>query len=112
MIENATIESTRLGPGRGAMTYLITVETGPTGGIVQSAGGLNLLGFRWFGLHLLTILKVAGVDVWENLPGKNIRIATVDGKITAIGHIVKDRWVTIEPPGLEALDSEGGEAEL
>jgi hypothetical protein len=95
--ENAIIESTMLGDGRGNLTYLIHVAFGPTGGYAQGAGGYALTHFAGLGLHLQRLLRTVGVDSWEALKGKNVRIRIEDGAIVAIGHIVKDRWISMNP---------------
>ena len=47
---------------------------------------------------MMRIMDVVGVEKWEDLPGKYIRIVD-DGwgsKITKIGNIVKDKWFDIK----------------
>lgn len=47
---------------------------------------------HWIG----RVLQMAGVDDWEELKGRSIRIKREDesfnAKIIAIGHIIKDEW--------------------
>ena len=46
------------------------------------------------GKFIQSILRVAGVSKWEDLPGKAVRArATLTG-VSAIGHILNDDWFT------------------
>jgi hypothetical protein len=38
------------------------------------------------------VLETVGVDSWEKLPGKSIRVDADWDKIHKIGHFIKDRW--------------------
>jgi len=44
------------------------------------------------GHWIYSILKIAGVEKWEQLPGKPIRVKIGPADIYAIGHIIKDIW--------------------
>jgi hypothetical protein len=37
-------------------------------------------------------MKVVGVDKWENLKGKAVRVKSDHSKVYAIGHYLKDKW--------------------
>lgn len=105
-VENARIESTRLGTeDHGIFTaYLICVSDG-TG---QGFGGYSLdtydtnlkrrVGSGWGMEHIARIIDVLRAGTWEQLRGRYLRIARHVGShsIVAIGHIVEDRWYSVE----------------
>lgn len=76
------------------------------GGSGQGFGGYSLylpkdfthhgIDAGYAGHFIFRCLEVAGVDKWEDLKGKTIRVMHdkegIGGKIIAIGHIVKDDW--------------------
>jgi hypothetical protein len=56
--------------------------------------GIDRIGTA-FGLdHIMHILWVVGVDAWEDLPGKFIRVERENGhdEIVRIGHITDNKW--------------------
>jgi hypothetical protein len=89
-IKNAKIESTGLGYVGGCnvpTAYLNLVF--PPGG--QGFGGYCL---KSHAMHdfVMGVLEVVGVDTWEELKGKYIRIDSDWSKIYAIGNIIEDKW--------------------
>lgn len=69
---------------------------------IQSFGGYFLdtydeelkmrLGKAWGLQFIIQVMKVIGVDKWEDLQGKHIRADLEHTKIHGIGHIIEDRW--------------------
>jgi len=119
---NAKIESTMLGvEDHGILTFFLYVEGA---GWSQSFGGHAC--DRWdenksqrvghaFGMEAIRrILETVGVETWEALPGKNVRVRRGDdGILHHIGHIVEDRWYDIkahsarpEAPKLQCMKGE------
>ena len=105
MICNAKITSTFLGrEDHGIMTFFLNVEMD---GAVCGIGGYALDQYdsetkkRICSTHSMEIvaliLDVVGVDSWEKLPGKYIRVEENGwgGTIDKIGHIIKDKWVNL-----------------
>lgn len=100
-IKNAIIKSAEISTGdRGLLDCWLQLDYG---GNCQGFGGFSLyLPQSWkhhklmsvAGHHIFRIMEVAGVDKWSDLPGKTIRVAGTDDRITSIGHIVKDDWYT------------------
>mgnify|MGYP003594591886 CR=1 FL=1 len=105
-IVNAKITRTMLGrEDHGIFTFMIFVEfNGSTCGI----GGYSLdqaadmQGGRKYSVKGLEaigrILDVIGVDKWEDLTGKYIRIVD-DGwgsPVNEIGHIMQDKWFNLK----------------
>lgn len=94
--ENAKITGTLLGyEDHGIFTCMIFVEYGGNGG--QGFGGYAL-GGDYTNKWIEGVLKTVGVEKWEDLKGKHIRIVRKDwsSPIKKIGHIIEDVW--FEPP--------------
>lgn len=112
-IKNAIIRSATITIGeRDLLTCYLELDYGGSG---QSFGGYVLLpgpsftsrkaaesGPNYAGIFIEQILRIAGVESWEDLPGKTIRAKASWGKVKAIGHIVKDKWFDPEE-AFEAL---------
>jgi hypothetical protein len=98
-IQNAVIESATITTGdRGFLDCWLQLDYGGSG---QGFGGYVLyVPKSWAhhrlesvaGHHIFRILEIAGVDSWDKLKGKTIRVRGNDGHISAIGHIVKYDW--------------------
>lgn len=58
--ENGIIESTMLGDGRGALTYMISIRDSRDN--VQGAGGYNVTNLEHLGKHLQAMLAAVGVE--------------------------------------------------
>lgn len=90
-IENARIESATLGyEGHGLLTIGLTMDYG--GGGCQTFGGYNLSTGKYLSEWVKGILDLVGVDDWKKVEGKFIRVEIIDGRISRIGHILKDEW--------------------
>lgn len=87
-IKNAKIISTQLGQGDRGWTFYINVGGERWG---QGIGGFSL-GGEYTDYVLKGIIKAVGVDNWEDLVGKNVRIKKQDGMIIEIGHILEEKW--------------------
>lgn len=95
-IKNALIEKTMLGyEDHGIFTCFLSLKFDGGG---QGFGGYRLdappkmLGTS-FGIQFLgMILKTVGVESWEELKGKHIRIEADYSKIKRIGHFMENRW--------------------
>jgi hypothetical protein len=102
-ISNAKISSTMLGvEDHGIMTFSLMMDMGGTG---QGFGGYALDGKSGTIGHaksitaIRKILETVGVDKWENLKGQLCRIkkdSEWNGPIKSIGHIIEDRWFSLE----------------
>jgi hypothetical protein len=92
---NAKIKSTMLGiEDHGGLTYFVDLNW-ETGGV--GFGGYGLGGE--FGCQAIQrLLKTVGVDKWEELPGKYVRVEHEGWGFRAlkIGHIVEDKWFSLE----------------
>lgn len=105
-IKNAQITGTQLGrEDHGIMTFMIFVKI--SGGTSCGIGGYALdeykketktRVFRAESMEAISkILDVVGVDNWEQLPGKYIRIVDHGwgSTIDEIGNLMEDKWFNI-----------------
>lgn len=109
MIEkNAIIDSAILDDGeRGLLTSWLQLDYGGSG---QGFGGYALYlpsdyknhkaQVNYAGHWIYRCMQIAGVNSWEKMKGRTIRVRLtsdgLDGKIIAIGHIIKDEWFNPE----------------
>ena len=90
---NARIKSTMLGlEDHGCFTLMLNLDYG---GAMQGAG--------WYipgakkGIEAIEeILHVVGVNTWEEIPGKYIRVKRDAGVVKAIGNMLEERWMNFE----------------
>lgn len=89
---NARIQKTMLGfEDHGIFTCMVTLEFKST--TVQGFGGYSMNGASNFGGQFIQeILRAVGVEEWEKLPGKHVRVRRDNSSIVAIGNIIEDRW--------------------
>lgn len=105
-IVNARIDSTMLGvEDHGIMTAMIGLDYG---GSHQSFGGYGMdepikengefkgrRGTAYGCEFIRRVLEVVGVERWEDLKGRHVRVKRpkgLGGTIIAIGNIIKDQW--------------------
>ena len=80
------------------------------GGSGQGFGGHALYNPDWknakdiTGLFIWRVMEVAGVENWDSLKGKTIRVLGDSSHIEAIGHILKDIWFYPEKEFKAMLD--------
>lgn len=101
MIEtkNAVIKSVRLTTADyGCLSAWLELDYGNSG---QGFGGYVLYlphGAKHHRLEgtaghfIYRCIEIGGVEKWEQLPGRTIRVRSEHDKVHAIGHIVKDDW--------------------
>lgn len=99
-IRNAIVESATLGIERGFML---------DSWLHVTYGDSTSQGFGGWALHLgetathhavmspaghwiYRVLEIAGVESWDKVKGKAIRVRVEGDRIVGIGHIVKDDW--------------------
>lgn len=99
-IRNARIRKTMLGyEDHGMLSFTLDLEYGGAG---QGAGMYQLDSYdkekkervdtHLVGFMLRRVLKTVGVEKWEDLPGKYIRVKQTHTKVHAIGNVLKDDW--------------------
>jgi hypothetical protein len=104
VIKNAIIDDMSIDDGdRGLLTAWLFLDYG---GTHQGFGGISLylskdythhkLSCGFAGHFIYRCMEIAGVNKWQNLKGKSIRVKlSNDGfgaSIISIGHIIKDDW--------------------
>ena len=106
-IENAKITSTSISMAdHGVLTFDIALE-GDGWGVFY---GNYVIGHGYLGadefsaengdglVAMMHIMNTVGVDKWESLPGKFVRVENKGwGKsVTKIGHLIEDKWFDID----------------
>lgn len=97
-IKNAVIQHVSLGfEGHGILSSFITVNYGGSG---QGFGGYAF-GGEYTDYWVRGVLKALEVEDWSKLNGTSVRVKVdgdghFNGKIVAIGHIIKDKWFYAE----------------
>lgn len=97
--QNAIITSVSIDTER-CLSAWLHLDYGFTG---QGFGGFALytphtkdrnkaLAGNYAGVFIQRCIEIGGVDKWEQLKGKTIRVRQEHTKVHAIGHIVKDDW--------------------
>ena len=105
-IKNAKISSTMLGrEDHGIMTFMIYIggdgfNCGVGGYCLDEFGSATQTRvFRAESMEAISkILEVVGVDKWEDLPGKYIRIEYngLGSTVTKIGNIIEEKWFDLK----------------
>ena len=99
IISNAVIKDAQIKiDDRAKLTVWISLDYGGAG---QCFGGYNLYSelksdANWAGHFIYKCMSVVGVEEWDRLKGKCVRIEHdkkgLAGLIIAIGHIINDDW--------------------
>lgn len=115
-ILNAKITSTSITMAdHGCLTFWVTIDGGgwgvSIGGYAIGSGYLGADEFNGYGLGLeamMRIMDVVGVEKWEDLTDKYIRVESNGwGKpITKIGNIIHDQWFDVDE-FFKSKDKEG-----
>ncbi len=107
-IKNAVINSTMLGvEDHGILSCFIHLQYDGGG---QGFGGYAMdsptrsanpkderrVGTAWGMEFIRRVLDVVGVNNWEDLKGKHVRVKATFSKVESIGNIIKDKWFTPE----------------
>lgn len=91
---NAVIEKARITrEDHGVLSVWLMLDYGDSSG--QGFGGYALYAAKRFdcaGQFIWRVLDIVGVDSWDKVERKTIRVRCGHGSIEAIGHIIKDDW--------------------
>lgn len=98
-IRNAIIKSAKIDMGdKNLLTAWLDLGYGSTG---QSFGGHALYLPKSYTHHelksyaghfLFRCMEIAGVEKWDDIVGKSVRVKRNCQGVKAIGHIIKDDW--------------------
>ena len=101
-IVNAKIDKVSLSMAdHGVLTYGLTLDFGGRwcvyGGVVIGKGELGAEAFEGYAKGteaIMRIMDVVGVERWEDLTGKYVRVVDPGwgGIVDTIGNIIEDRW--------------------
>ena len=109
-IKNAVVKNARIIADNGYLDAWLDLDYGGSG---QGFGGYSLYLPKSFTHHKLEsvaghfiwrCMEIAGVDMWEKMAGKTLRVKGDHGRIEAIGHIVNDDWFS---PASDFKNGEG-----
>lgn len=93
---NAQIKATKLGfIANGICSFDLILDIQGGGGVAVGGWALN----GSYGMNVIKrILEVVGVDTWEELEGKYIRIKDIhlDDRVTSIGNLMKEEWINFD----------------
>lgn len=104
-IKNARIKSTMLGyEDYGIMTFMLYLDYGHS---CQGVGGYCLGEEGSSMAVIMEILNIVGVDKWENLTGKHIRVKTTWTKVLEIGNFLEDKWLNFDKFFKESTNEKG-----
>ncbi len=98
--KNAIVESVSIDDGeRGLLTAWLNLNYGGSG---QGFGGFTLYlpkDYHHFtnkgdfaGHFIFRCMEIAGVNKWQDIKGKTVRVRSNGQLIEEIGHIIKDDW--------------------
>lgn len=101
-VKNAIITGTSIDMERGWLTAWLYLDYGGSG---QGFGGICLYNpcntkddtFQWAGNFLFGCMRAVGVEKWDQLKGKAVRVRADRCRVYAIGHIIEDKWFTPGP---------------
>lgn len=111
-IENAIIDGTMLGvEDHGIITCFVFVKFDGAG---AGFGGYAMdtydkaldrrVGTAYGMEFIARILSVVGVEKWEDLKGKPVRVKSggLGGRVTDLGHFIKNEWVNPDSLAMHA----------
>lgn len=107
---NAQIKSTKLGfIANGICSFDLILDIQGGGGVCVGGWALDgpdnkrekRIGSAYGMSVIMRILEVVGVDTWEELKGKYIRIKDVHlgDSVTSIGNLMKEEWIDFDTFG-------------
>ena len=110
---NARIKDTKLGfIGNDILTFDLVLDIQGGGAVVVGGWAMaeydknkqKIVGTAYGTSVIMRILQVVGVDTWEQLKGKYIRIKDchLDDRVTAIGNLMEEEWINFDTFGKES----------
>lgn len=104
---NAQIKKTKLGfIANGICSFDLILDIQGGGGVVVGGWALDTpdekkqkrIGSAYGMNVIMRILKVVGVDTWEELEGKYVRIKDIhlNDRVSSIGNLMREEWVNFD----------------
>lgn len=93
-IDNALIDYVFLGiEDHGCFAVSIGFDFGGEG---QATGAINLGNPKFCLAYLKKILSAVGVDSFDKLKGRSVRVKREGGMVVGFGHFIKNEWCILD----------------
>lgn len=113
-VRNAIIESANLIMYHGVLCGCIYLDYGKASGqgfgcdtVIFTPYSAERREVPFAGHFIYRVLKIAGVDNWNDLVGRPVRVRATRSDVMAIGHILNDEWFDMDAEFKEMAEKWG-----